>query len=54
LHGNFTIAVPMHRPFLCFSSHGMETKEVAVGNQLPLEVLLDYAAEKMDEVVLRA
>lgn len=52
--GNFTIAVPNAQAVLVVSFIGMETKEVVVGNNTSLEVLLDYAAEKMDEVVVTA
>ena len=52
--GYFSIAVPNSQTVLVFSYIGMETKEVVVGNNTNLDVVMNPSAQKMDEVVVTA
>ncbi len=52
--GNFSITVESELSVLEFSFIGMETKDVVVGNQESLNVVLKSSAITMDEVVVTA
>ncbi|SHJ29021.1 SusC/RagA family TonB-linked outer membrane protein [Pseudozobellia thermophila] len=52
--GNYSIEVPGNDAVLVFSYLGMETKEVTVGDQTTLNVLLEMSSEALDEVVVTA
>lgn len=52
--GYFSIAVPNSQTVLVFSYIGMETKEVVVGNNTNIDVIMDPSAQKIDEVVVTA
>ena len=52
--GIYSISVPNSSAVLVFSYLGMETKEVAVGNQTTLNVTMAASSEQLDEVVVTA
>lgn len=52
--GIYSITVPNSSAVLVFSYLGMETKEVAVGNQTTLNVTMATSSEQLDEVVVTA
>lgn len=52
LDGNFSVSVPSEKSVLIFSYLGMESKEVAVGKQKVIHVILKDNAEVLDEVIV--
>lgn len=52
LDGNFQISVPNNKSVLVFSCIGFVTKEVTVGNQTTINVVLEEEAADLDEVVV--
>ena len=52
INGNFTLAVPVTGQALVFSFVGMETREVQIGNQATLNVVLNDEAISLEEVVV--
>ena len=52
--GNFSIEVPGNEAILIFSSIGFNTKEVTVGSQSVLNVVLETSAAVLEEVVVTA
>src|SRR5690606_29534993 len=52
--GNYSIAVPNSSSVLVFSYLGMKTREITVGNQTTLNVVLETDSQQLDEVVVTA
>jgi TonB-linked SusC/RagA family outer membrane protein len=53
-NGNFSIDVPNDQTILVFSSIGFNTKEVTVGSQSTVNVVLETSAAVLEEVVVTA
>ncbi|WP_026812361.1 SusC/RagA family TonB-linked outer membrane protein [Arenibacter certesii] len=53
-NGNYNITVPSGNGILVFSYLGMKDKEVSVGNQSNINVIMVTASEELDEVVVTA
>ncbi|AEV32823.1 TonB-linked outer membrane protein, SusC/RagA family [Owenweeksia hongkongensis DSM 17368] len=52
--GKFTITLTSENPILVFQAIGQETKEVIVGSEDFINVQMEEATEKLDEVVITA
>lgn len=52
--GNYSIEVPNSSSVLVFSYLGMKTREITVGNQTTLNVVLETDSQQLDEVVVTA
>ncbi len=52
--GNYSITVPNDQAVLIFSFLGYVSKEVTVGNQSTIDVILEEDAQALDEVVVNA
>ncbi|MFD2788757.1 TonB-dependent receptor P3 [Arenibacter antarcticus] len=52
--GNYSISVPSGNAVLAFSYLGMKNKEVTVGSQTTINVVLETSSEELDEVVVTA
>lgn len=52
--GNYSIQVPNGGSVLVFSYLGMTTREITVGNQTTLNVVLETSSEQLEEVVVTA
>src|SRR5690606_35256206 len=52
--GNYTITVPNNNSVLVFSYLGMKSREITVGNQTTLNVVLETDSQQLDEVVVTA
>lgn len=52
--GNYSITVPNSSSVLVFSYLGMKTREITVGNQTTLNVVLETDSQQLDEVVVTA
>jgi hypothetical protein len=52
VNGNFTISVPDNKAVLVFSFIGYQTQEIAVGNQINLNVKLNPTDKALDEIVV--
>ena len=50
--GNYELKVPGPEAVLIFSYTGMRTEEVTVGNQAVIDLVMDPAAELLEEVVV--
>ncbi|WP_221936605.1 SusC/RagA family TonB-linked outer membrane protein [Litoribacter populi] len=52
IDGNFTLEVPSETSILVFSFVGLESKEIQVGNETNIEVVLNQGTSALDEVVV--
>ncbi|MBW3468329.1 SusC/RagA family TonB-linked outer membrane protein [Arthrospiribacter ruber] len=54
IDGNFSISVPSEESILQFSFIGFRSKEIRVGNQSNIEVIMEPSTEALGEVVITA
>lgn len=52
LDGKFTLRLTTQNPVLVFSSVGYKTKEISVGLQTDLKVMMEEDTEILDELVV--
>ena len=52
VNGNYTLKVPADAKVLVFSFVGMTTKEIEIGNQGVIDVVMEPANVELDEVVV--